>query len=177
MSCFHVQLNRTVVTIVTFNCYMYTSVCYILCYMGLKELVALQKSCVYLFFGLLAFFVLFGGEAKHIIETGVSLRLGGCFKISLNLRTLIHLQERHLSIELTISTGHTGWYGAGGSVLYRKYFQRTYRSSKIPRRIVFGVGSTIVSFIVPFGNYSLDFRCLEKQISLQLMKNVEICMK
>ena len=37
---------------------------------GFKGISILAKSCVYLFFGLLAFVLLFGGEAKYIIETG-----------------------------------------------------------------------------------------------------------
>ncbi len=39
---------------------------------GMKGIQKLAASCVYLFFALLAYVLLFGGEARYIIETGFS---------------------------------------------------------------------------------------------------------
>ena len=59
---FHVELNRTVVTIIilVLTCAVYT---YSLLH-GFKGISFLAKSCIYLFFGLLAYVFLFGGETK-----------------------------------------------------------------------------------------------------------------
>ena len=67
---FHVELSRTAVTIVILivTCIIYT---YSLLH-GFKGISFLAKSCIYLFFGLLAFVLLFGGEARYIVETGFS---------------------------------------------------------------------------------------------------------
>ena len=39
---------------------------------GMKGIGVLAKVCIYLFFGLLAFVLLFGGETRFIIENGFS---------------------------------------------------------------------------------------------------------
>ena len=67
---FHVQLNRTAVTIVILilTCVVYT---YYLLH-GFKGISFLAKSCIYMFFGLLAYVFLFGGEARYIVDTGVA---------------------------------------------------------------------------------------------------------
>ena len=67
---FHVDLNRTIVTILILivTCFIYT---YSLLH-GFKGISLLAKSCIYLFFALLAYVLLFGGEARYIIETGFS---------------------------------------------------------------------------------------------------------
>ena len=65
---FHIELSRTVVTIIIIliTCVIYT---YSLLH-GFKGISFLAKACVYLFFGLLLFVLLFGGETKFIIENG-----------------------------------------------------------------------------------------------------------
>src|SRR5699024_1759491 len=67
---FGVELNRVAVTIIILiiTCIVYT---YSLLH-GFKGISILAKACIYLFFGLLAFVLLFGGEARYIIETGFS---------------------------------------------------------------------------------------------------------
>ena len=64
---FGVELNRVAVTIIILiiTCIVYT---YSLLH-GFKGISILAKACIYLFFGLLAFVRLFGGEARYIIET------------------------------------------------------------------------------------------------------------
>ena len=67
---FNVQLDRTLVTIIILvvTCIIYT---YSLLH-GFKGISFLAKLCVYLFFGLIAFVFLFGGETRYIVETGIS---------------------------------------------------------------------------------------------------------
>ncbi len=67
---FGIELNRVAVTIVILiiTCIIYT---YSLLH-GFKGIHILARACIYLFFGLLVFVLLFGGEAKYIIETGLS---------------------------------------------------------------------------------------------------------
>ena len=67
---FHVEFNKSIVTIVILiiTCFIYT---YSLL-RGFKGISLLAKSCVYLFLALLAFVLIFGGEARYIIETGFS---------------------------------------------------------------------------------------------------------
>ena len=65
---FHVEISRTVITIIILllTCLVYT---YSLLH-GFKGISFLAKACIYLFFGLLVFVLLFGGETKYIIESG-----------------------------------------------------------------------------------------------------------
>lgn len=67
---FHVNIDSSILTIIILiiTCIVYT---YSLLH-GFKGISFLAKACIYLFFGLLAFVLLFGGEAKYIIETGIS---------------------------------------------------------------------------------------------------------
>ena len=64
-----VPLNRTAVTIVILivTCAVYT---YSLLH-GIRGISVLANLCVYLFFGLLAYVLFFGGEGQYIIETGI----------------------------------------------------------------------------------------------------------
>lgn len=65
---FHVTVSRTVINIIILliTCAVYT---YSLLH-GFKGISKLANVCIYLFFGLLAFVLLFGGETRYIIETG-----------------------------------------------------------------------------------------------------------
>ena len=67
---FGVQLNETAVTIViiVITCVIYT---YSLLH-GFKGISVLANACIYLFFGLLIYVLLFGGQTKYIVETGFS---------------------------------------------------------------------------------------------------------
>lgn len=64
----HFTVSQTAVNIVILllTCAVYT---YSLLH-GFKGIGILAKVCIYLFFGLLAFVLLFGGETRYIIETG-----------------------------------------------------------------------------------------------------------
>ena len=66
----HVAVSRTVINIIILliTCAVYT---YSLLH-GFKGISKLANICIYMFFGLIAFVLLFGGETRYIIETGFS---------------------------------------------------------------------------------------------------------
>ncbi len=91
---FQVELNRTAVTIVILliTCVVYT---YALLH-GFGGISILAKSCIYLFFGLIAFVLLFGGEAKYIVETGFSA-LGRMVQNFFELATFTDPEQQYKS--------------------------------------------------------------------------------
>lgn len=166
---FHVQLNRTVVTIVILivTCIVYT---YSLLH-GFKGISILAKSCVYLFFGLLAFVLLFGGEAKYIIETGVSA-LGRMFQNFFELATYTDPQRT-----TSFPQNWTIFYWAYWMVwcVAAPFFIGNISRGRTVRQTIlggyaFGVGSTIVSFII-LGNYSLGLQVAGKADFLVIYEN------
>lgn len=155
---FHVQLSRTIITIVILvvTCGVYT---YSLLH-GFKGISILAKSCIYLFFGLLAFVLLFGGEARYIIETGFSA-LGRMTQNFFELATFTDPQRT-----TSFPQNWTIFYWAYWMVwcVAAPFFIGNISKGRTVRQTilggyVFGVGSTIISFIV-LGNYSLG-----KQVS------------
>ena len=146
---FHIELSRTVVTIIIIliTCVIYT---YSLLH-GFKGISFLAKACVYLFFGLLLFVLLFGGETKFIIDF---------FELS-----TFTDPERTTSFPQNYTIYYWAywmvWCVAAPFFIGNISRGRTVRQT-ILGGYVFGVGSTIVSFIV-LGNYSLG-----KQISGQM---------
>lgn len=155
---FHVELNRTVITIIILvvTCVIYT---YSLLH-GFKGISLLAKACIYLFFGLLAYVLLFGGEARYIIETGVSA-LGRMVQNFFELATFTDPQ-RNTSFPQNWTIFYWAywmvWCVAAPFFIGNISRGRTIRQT-IFGGYVFGVGSTIISFIV-LGNYSLG-----KQVS------------
>ena len=159
---FHIELSRTVVTIIIIliTCVIYT---YSLLH-GFKGISFLAKACVYLFFGLLLLFVLlFGGETKFIIENGFA-SLGKVVQNFFELSTFTD-PERTTSFPQNYTIYYWAywmvWCVAAPFFIGNISRGRTVRQT-ILGGYVFGVGSTIVSFIV-LGNYSLG-----KQISGQM---------
>lgn len=157
---FHVQLNRTVVTIVILivTCIVYT---YSLLH-GFKGISILAKSCVYLFFGLLAFVLFFGGEAKYIIETGVSA-LGRMFQNFFELATYTDPQRT-----TSFPQNWTIFYWAYWMVwcVAAPFFIGSISRGRTVRQTIlggygFGVGSTILSFII-LGNESMGMQMAGK---------------
>lgn len=155
---FRVELNRTLVTIVILiiTCIVYT---YSLLH-GFKGISFLAKSCIYMFFGLLAFVLLFGGEARYIIETGFSA-LGRMVQNFFELATFTDPQRT-----TSFPQNWTIFYWAYWMVwcVAAPFFIGTISRGRTVRQTIlggygFGVGSTIISFII-LGNYSLG-----KQIS------------
>lgn len=155
---FGVHLNTTVVNIVILvvTCIVYT---YSLL-KGFKGISILAKSCVWLFFGLLVFVLIFSGEAKYIIETGIS-----------SLGTMV---QNFFELSTFTDPNRTTSFPQNWTIFYWAYWMvwcvatpffignisrgRTIRQT-ILGGYCFGVGSTILSFII-LGNYSLG-----KQVS------------
>lgn len=155
---FHVELDRTGVTIAILivTCIVYT---YSLLH-GIKGIRYLAKSCIYLFFGLLVFVLLAGGEMRYIIETGVAA-LGRMMQNFFELATFTDPQRT-----TSFPQNWTIFYWAYWMVwcVAAPFFIGSISKGRTVRQTilggyVFGVGSTILSFII-LGNYSLG-----KQIS------------
>ena len=148
-----VPLNRTAVTIVILivTCVVYT---YSLLH-GIKGISILANSCVYLFFGLIAYVLVFGGEARYILETGIE-SLGTMVQNFLTLSTCTDpLRQTSFPQNWTI------FYWAYWMVwcVAAPFFIGTISRGRTVRQTVlggygFGVGSTIISFVV-LGNYSM----------------------
>lgn len=155
---FHVSLSRETVTIfiLVVTCGIYT---YSLLH-GFKGISVLAKSCIYLFLGLLVYVLLLGGEAQYIVETGFSA-LGRMVQHFLELSTFTDPQRT-----TSFPQRWTIFYWSYWMVwcVAAPFFIGSISRGRTVRQIIlggygFGVGSTIVSFIV-LGNYSLG-----KQIS------------
>ena len=106
---FHVAVSRTVINIIILliTCTVYT---YSLLH-GFKGISKLANVCIYLFFGLLAFVLLFGGETRYIIETGFS-SLGRMMQNFIDLSTFTDpLRTSNFPKTGPFITGPTGWFG------------------------------------------------------------------
>ena len=150
---FHVQLNRTAVTIVILilTCVVYT---YSLLH-GFKGISFLAKSCIYMFFGLLAYVFLFGGEARYIVDTGVAA-IGRMIQNFFELATYTDPQRT-----TSFPQNWTIFYWAYWMVwcVAAPFFIGSISRGRTIRQTILGgyglgVGSTIISFII-LGNYSL----------------------
>ncbi len=155
---FGIQLDLTLVTIVILivTCVVYT---YSLLH-GIRGISLLANACIYMFFGLLAYVLVFGGEARYIIENGVT-SLGTMLQNFLQLSTYTD-PERTTSFP----QNWTIFYWAYWMVwcVAAPFFIGTISKGRTIRQTIlggygFGVGSTIISFIV-LGNYSMG-----KQVS------------
>ncbi len=155
---FHLQLNRNTVTIIILivTCIIYT---YSLLH-GFKGISLLAKVCIYLFFGLLAYVLLFCGETKYIIDSGVSA-IGKMLQNFFELSTFTDPNRTH-----SFPQNWTIFYWAYWMVwcVAAPFFIGSISKGRTVRQTilggyVFGVGSTVISFIV-LGNYSMS-----KQIS------------
>lgn len=157
---FHVELNQRVITILILlvTCVIYT---YSLLH-GFKGISILAKVCIYLFFGLITFVLVFGGEAKYIIETGISA-LGRVIQNFIELSTFTDPQRT-----TSFPQNWTIYYWAYWMVwcVAAPFFIGNISRGRTVRQTIlggyaFGVGSTVISFIV-LGNYSLGKQVAEK---------------
>lgn len=156
MKLFHVTISRTTVTIIIMliTCAVYT---YAVMH-GFKGIGILAKLCVYLFFGLLIIVLLFGGQARFIIENGVQ-SLGKMIQYFPELSTYTDpMRENNFPQDWTI---YYWAYWMVWCIAAPFFIGNISRGRTIKQTIlggyVFGVGSTIVSFIV-LGNYSLGLQ-------------------
>ena len=155
---FGIHLDLTVVTIVILilTCVVYT---YSLLH-GIRGISVLANGCIYMFFGLLAYVLLFGGEARYTIEYGIS-SLGKMIQNFLELATFTD-PERTTSFP----QNWTIFYWAYWMVwcVAAPFFIGSISRGRTIRQTIlggygFGVGSTIISFVI-LGNYSMS-----KQVS------------
>lgn len=153
---FHIQVSRTAITIIILllTCLVYT---YSLLH-GFKGISILAKVCIYLFFGLLAFVLLLGGQGQYIIETGFSA-LGKMIGNFFELSTFTDPQRT-----TSFPQNWTIYYWAYWMVwcVAAPFFIGSISRGRTVRQTIlggytFGVGSTLVSFII-LGNYSLGIQ-------------------
>ena len=150
---FHVTLSRTTINIVILliTCAVYT---YSLLH-GFKGISVLANICIYMFFGLIAFVLVFGGEMRYIVETGLS-SLGRMVQNFIELSTFTDpLRTSNFPQTWTIYywAYWMVWCVAAPFFIGSISRGRTVRQT-ILGGYVFGVGSTLTSFIV-LGNYSM----------------------
>ena len=153
---FNVEISRTAVTIIILliTCAVYT---YAVLH-GFKGISLLAKMCIYLFFGLLIFVLLVGGQGRFIIENGI--------------QSLGKMVQNFIELSTYTDPGRTNNFPQDWTIYYWAYWMvwciaapffignisrgRTIRQT-ILGGYLFGVGSTIASFVV-LGNYSLGLQ-------------------
>lgn len=153
---FNVSISRTAVTIIILliTCAIYT---YAVIH-GFKGIGILAKACVFLFFGLLVIVLVIGGQARFIVENGVQ-SFGKMVQYFPVLSTYTDpVRESNFPQDWTIYywAYWMVWCIAAPFFIGNISRGRTIRQT-ILGGYVFGVGSTIVSFIV-LGNYSLGLQ-------------------
>lgn len=157
---FHVSISRTTINIIILliTCAIYT---YSLLH-GFKGISKLANACIYMFFGLIAFVLLFTGETRYIIETGLS-SLGTMIQNFIGLSTFTDpLRTSNFPQNWTIYywAYWMVWCVAAPFFIGSISRGRTVRQTIIGG-YVFGVGSTLISFIV-LGNYSMGMQLASK---------------
>lgn len=153
---FHVAISRTAITIIILlvTCAVYT---YSLLH-GFKGISALANICIYSFFGMLAYVLLFGGHTAYTIETGIA--------------SFGKMVQNFFELSTFTDPLRTSMFPQNWTIYYWAYWMvwcvaapffigsisrgRTVRQT-ILGGYVFGVGSTIISFIV-LGNYSMHMQ-------------------
>lgn len=157
---FGITISRTAVTIIILliTCAVYT---YAVLH-GFKGISILAKTCIYMFFGLLFIVLIIGGQGRFIIENGV--------------QSLGKMVQNFAELSTYTDPGRENNFPQDWTIYYWAYWMvwciaapffignisrgRTIRQT-ILGGYVFGVGSTIISFIV-LGNYSLGLQTEEK---------------
>lgn len=153
---FGISLSRTVVTvmILLITCVVYT---YAVLH-GFRGISFLAKFCIYLFLGLLAVVLFIGGQGRFIIENGVQ-SFGKMIQNFVALSTYTDpVRSNNFPQDWTI---YYWAYWMVWCVAAPFFIGNISRGRTVSQTIlggyVFGVGSTIVSFIV-LGNYSLGLQ-------------------
>lgn len=153
---FGIHLSRTAVTIIILlvTCVIYT---YAVLH-GFKGISFLAKLCIYLFFGLQIIVLLIGGEWRFIVENGI--------------QSFGKMVQNFVGLSTYTDPGRTNSFPQDWTIYYWAYWMvwciaapffignisrgRTIRQT-ILGGYVFGVGSTISSFVI-LGNYSLGLQ-------------------
>lgn len=153
---FHIEISRTIINVIILliTCCVYT---YSLLH-GFKGISILAKVCIYLFFGLLLYVFFFGGETRYIIETGIT-SFGKMVQNFIGLSTYTDpMRTSNFPQNWTI---YYWAYWMVWCVAAPFFIGSISRGRSVRQTIfggyVFGVGSTVVSFIV-LGNYSMGMQ-------------------
>ena len=127
---------------------------------GMKGVNFLARICMYVFFALLAYILLLGGEAVYIIETGFS--------------AVGNLVQNFVVLSTWTDALRTSSFPQNWTIFYWAYwmvwcvaapfFMGSISRGRTVRQVVlgsyaFGLGSTFISFII-LGNYSLGLQML-----------------
>ena len=129
---------------------------------GMKGISRLSASCMYLFFGLLAYVLLFGGETRYILETGFA--------------AIGNLAQNFLSLATFTDPLRTTSFPQNWTIFYWSYWivwcvaspffigsisrGRTIRQT-ILGGYIYSLGGTFLSFLI-LGNYSLGLQAGKK---------------
>lgn len=153
---FGLTISRTVITIVILlvTCAVYT---YAVLH-GFKGISFLAKACIYLFFGLLLVVLLIGGQGRFIIENGFQ-SLGKMIQNFVELSTYTDpTRANNFPQDWTI---YYWAYWMVWCIAAPFFIGNISRGRTIKQTIlggyIFGVGSTIVSFVI-LGNYGLGLQ-------------------
>ena len=153
---FGLTINRTVITIVILlvTCAVYT---YAVLH-GFIGISFLAKACIYLFFGLLLVVLLIGGQGRFIIENGFQ-SLGKMIQNFVELSTYTDpTRANNFPQDWTI---YYWAYWMVWCIAAPFFIGNISRGRTIKQTIlggyIFGVGSTIVSFVI-LGNYGLGLQ-------------------
>lgn len=148
------NLCTIIILILTCICYTYALL------HGFKGISILAKVCIYMFFGLLFYVLFFGGYARYIVDTGIE-SLGRVVQNFIGLSTYTDpLRTTNFPQDWTI------YYWAYWMVwcVAAPFFIGSISRGRTVRQTIlggylFGVGSTIVSFVI-LGNYSMGLQVI-----------------
>lgn len=150
---FHIPLSRTAITILilVLTCAVYTYAAL----KGFKGIGFLAKLCILLFFGLLVLVPVIGGQARFILESGFQ-QIGKLIGHFFELATYTDPARTN-----RFPQDWTVYYWAYWMVwcIAAPFFIGNISKGRTVRQVIlggygFGVGSTLVSFLV-LGNYGL----------------------
>ena len=157
---FSLSISRTAITIIILiiTCIVYT---YAVLH-GFKGISIMAKICIFLFFGLLFIVLVIGGQGRFIFENGFQ-SLGKLFQHFIELSTYNDpTRENSFPQDWTI------YYWAHWMVwcIAAPFFIGNISRGRTIKQVIlggyaFGVGSTLVSFIV-LGNYGLGMQAANK---------------
>lgn len=152
---FHLPSSKWItIAILAVTCVFYT---YALLH-GMKGISLLAKSCMYLFFALLAYVLFLGGETRYILETGFAA-VGNLAQNFFSLATFTDPQRT-----TSFPQNWTIFYWAYWMVwcVASPFFIGTISRGRTVRQTILGgyacsVSATFLSFII-LGNYSLGLQ-------------------
>ena len=158
-SLFHLPASKWItIAILVVTCIVYTHALL----HGMKGISLLSASCMYLFFALLAYVLFAGGETRYILETGFSA-IGNLVQNFFSMATYTDPQRTTL-----FPQNWTIFYWAYWMVwcVAAPFFIGSISRGRTVRQTIlggygFGVGSTILSFII-LGNESMGMQMAGK---------------